>query len=248
MRTCLFCDKTANSNEHASPKWLVQYLEHDRPRITVKFPDGTNRDYPGKSVEVQSVCHDCNTGWMSKLESSVSPFMKHMIDGDPISISKEDGALLAAWVVKTRITCGSGVQEAESTMTPKSYRVSLREKMLAPHGAVITAGYLKSDAIKMLVHIQNPRSPMPGVVHLEQMSLAIGHLVLNYAFVGKKDNAPQSSPTIGPGKIEDDPKTVGLWPWPARIDKVEWPPPGVYWDDSQIGIAVKKMRGQSSHD
>jgi hypothetical protein len=47
------------------------------------------------------VCHNCNTGWMAKLEALAAPLLTPMISGRPTSLNPVEQIVAATWATKT---------------------------------------------------------------------------------------------------------------------------------------------------
>ena len=120
--SCPFCGRTGQrTKEHVWPRWLHNYpaakelmLGYEGERFQRREPfvepgaDGRfevdlrprehqNELLPAVTV---SVCRGCNNGWMSRLEIAVQDVLAPMIDGEEVVISRDQQALLAAWVSK----------------------------------------------------------------------------------------------------------------------------------------------------
>lgn len=69
---------------------------YDRRTIT-RFSDGREQRMgptgkPGNAfdIQVRAVCIPCNTGWMSRREGEVRPFLEPMITGTRITIKPQN--------------------------------------------------------------------------------------------------------------------------------------------------------------
>jgi len=59
---------------------------------------GRSRQGAPHRKKIKTVCRNCNTGWMSGLETSVKPFLPTLIKGEPCSLTAENRTTLATWV------------------------------------------------------------------------------------------------------------------------------------------------------
>jgi hypothetical protein len=111
---CLFCEARGPAvltNEHVNPQWLLERLELpnddqlfqgvassttgelvDQPRIHSTFSFVQGR-----------VCDDCNSGWMSRLETAAQPLLNLLMDQarSVRSLSVPEAAVVGKWAVKT---------------------------------------------------------------------------------------------------------------------------------------------------
>lgn len=102
---CVFCGATTNmSKEHVWPGWVRKLLP----------PEVLNRDYtyvyentegeflrvprqPIFQKRVRSVCQPCNSGWMSRREDAVKPYIEGMLVGRGRQLHTESQAAIATW-------------------------------------------------------------------------------------------------------------------------------------------------------
>jgi hypothetical protein len=67
-RTCVFCNSSANSREHAFPASLTE-LRVPRERVTnTRETETVSWEACVFDHKVRQVCSRCNNGWMSRLE------------------------------------------------------------------------------------------------------------------------------------------------------------------------------------
>lgn len=72
-RTCLFCDKPANTLEHVWPQWILPIAKNRNP-ITQKLGDSPSVQHQG-DFKIKCICKCCNNGWMSDLEAKLQPLL-----------------------------------------------------------------------------------------------------------------------------------------------------------------------------
>jgi len=101
---CVFCGQLKASKEHVYPKWLRSLqAPYDGVISVVETPQG-NQVRPTQvpfGITVNTVCRDCNTGWMHDLEEATRPLLTRMIRGQLCELTLTDQHLLAQWVYKT---------------------------------------------------------------------------------------------------------------------------------------------------
>lgn len=111
-RRCIFCNEVIvgnRSKEHVIPQWLINHLNSSDNTLT----QGVAHGVEGKVLEVRlhdmmsyvqgKVCEECNTGWMSKLESAAKPILLPLIEGGKSlsDLSNEQRVLISRGAVKT---------------------------------------------------------------------------------------------------------------------------------------------------
>jgi hypothetical protein len=94
---CIFCDNESGSEEHLWPDWMhkivkfapINIQEANGPIITGQDPEQT----------INTVCHTCNNGWMSRIEQKNVPRLKPMLLNGPITIDPGGMKILTEWAV-----------------------------------------------------------------------------------------------------------------------------------------------------
>ena len=95
--SCLFCDNHAGSREHFWPAWI--HRRHDFGPLRVQKGTGPEVADPSPERTVNTVCRECNNGWMSKLEEKNVPALGEMLDNEPFLIDAGRQRLLCEWAV-----------------------------------------------------------------------------------------------------------------------------------------------------
>jgi hypothetical protein len=141
---CYFCEREADSQEHAWPDWLVKHvterqtdwqLEVVRLGSSLITVEQVNREI---EVVVECVCDRCNRGWMKKLEDRVSVFARWMMDGNPTVLTGQQGSQLARWAAKTALTLECSYGSAQPT--PRHIREQVRMRAEVPISFDISLG------------------------------------------------------------------------------------------------------------
>jgi hypothetical protein len=117
--------KSNASREHTVPKWLEAELgiTHASVEPTLTSVEGVQleqRVHPVNQLLTGSVCRNCNSGWMSLLESEVQPILRALIHPKRSieSLRKAERHAVARWAMKTAFVLDRGGFEP---------RVSLRQ-------------------------------------------------------------------------------------------------------------------------
>ena len=199
--------------------------------------DGNERTFPLDLFQqtVRVVCEKCNSGWMSKLERSVSPKLGPMIrDERATRLTPRTQAAIATWTVKTAFMLEHlypsphTVPESENhrfytiQQPPNGYRVWLaRRRFLTDSAGRELLVAAESEAIGRISGAENEAVARQTVDWFSQpgnamfrITFTIGHVV----FQVFGHNAP-----IG-FRIAMPPIRVVDRIWPIQ-DRVTWPPP-----------------------
>jgi hypothetical protein len=136
------------TKEHIWPRWLHKVLQAaddvdvavvTRPRAVAgrEFTEVRHLKRNGSRLtrQMRRVCRSCNSGWMSQLQMAAHPLVEPLVRGEPIWLSPEDRAVVAAWATMTAMvgeytdpeSVGGTDAERRSLMTtgapPASWRI-----------------------------------------------------------------------------------------------------------------------------
>lgn len=136
---CIYCGGTPLSHEHMFANWLRDYIpremEHHKAQFTVTFPDKSESATILKTGDpyarrLRCVCLGCNTGWMSKLQQDVKPYLIPMLTGEAASLGRKAQKLISAWIVMTMMT--AEFIDKSMVAVPQVERGYLREFLRPP--------------------------------------------------------------------------------------------------------------------
>jgi hypothetical protein len=126
-RSCVFCGHVPLTREHVFPQWVVPLLETlGQPRSATRITDHDEHvhDIWNTSTidfKARKVCGDCNSGWMSSLETAVMPILTPLVlTTAPQTFTQEEAVTLATWVAKTALTA-SLLHADKTNPIPKKY-------------------------------------------------------------------------------------------------------------------------------
>jgi hypothetical protein len=100
MAICIFCPRRADSREHLWAEWIGKVLARNQYRLRRKTQNGVFHQWQSSTLNVKArvVCTQCNTTWMSDLESEVRLILRDMIlHNAAVSILPRGIASLAAY-------------------------------------------------------------------------------------------------------------------------------------------------------
>lgn len=115
--TCIFCrNKSERAKEHIWPRWIQNYVNGSTKATNIGRHISpiartiSERKQSGESLVYGNVCKDCNSGWMSDLETQVIPIIKDVYEKgqDAKNWSKEDSKTFATWAFKTILMINVG--------------------------------------------------------------------------------------------------------------------------------------------
>jgi hypothetical protein len=183
-RYCVFCHKPIAPDappEHVIPKWVGN--AYPSAIFTTNGPDG--QKIMGKVIEitVDSVCRECNHGWMSDLEAACAPMLKPMLKGETRGLNIANQARLAQWATKTAMTLDQTVPREMRVFSRDECKQLMDRKLPPPGTGVQLARYAGDGVFLTFGHndlyrsaIADPANPGPPDGH--RTAIRIDQLIL----------------------------------------------------------------------
>jgi len=245
LSQCAFCPEIAElTGEHIWSDWIGKELGIKKFLITQTFADGTHRSYPKKKLNVKArvVCGDCNSGWMSRLESATKPFLYDMIlHGSATRLDLKHIKLLAAVSFKNSV-----VADYMHDNSPRFFSFAARQRF---------ARTLElSDGIQMWLSVMNRQRGLfqsgdlktkPGDksgFEINLFTYGVAHLVIQVTtsrWTKKAHRRHFPPPRLTQNPIWDD---VSIPFWPTSGDQlIGWPPPRNLGDKAAEAFADRWM-------
>ncbi|MFE4197260.1 hypothetical protein ACFRJ9_15455 [Paenarthrobacter sp. NPDC056912] len=139
-----------NESQLGNPHYLSKYeLDGSGSVVGVDFVE-RGRSFPMNAIEVRVVCSECNEGWMSTLESSVSPYLAPLIAGAVVELSQADFTTLAKWAVKTAMMFE--FNDRSTISFTDAQRHDFYETRSIPPGVIVHAAFFGDDNKLRLFH------------------------------------------------------------------------------------------------
>jgi hypothetical protein len=228
VRGCLFCDRSADSQEHLLADWLSDVLPSQEHAVVSRQVgrEGPVREWTRRPFRETSgvVCTDCNSGWMSDLEALSAGVLTPMLLGRPTHLDRDAQRIASAWATKTCLVFGNSASKESADLWPVDGGKALRKKG-AP--AATTRVWIGS-------HYRGVADPVNSVFVQRPLALAsadpqidtAGYSgLVNFLAVGMLAFTVISS-VPAPAQVDPGgPLAEALIPiWPARAQSVDWPP------------------------
>lgn len=147
-KACIFCgnDSSPLSAEHVFPDWMTGFysdLVGGPLRGTIEFanPSGESKSFRGIPFQqkVKTVCKNCNTGWMSRLENNMQPYLSKMLVGQTTRLRSNTQRNLAFWCAKTALVM-QYINPENATIPERHYSELYRSQSALPsHFIVISS-------------------------------------------------------------------------------------------------------------
>jgi hypothetical protein len=153
------------------------------------------------NLRTRKVCESCNTGWMSKLEQQVKPFLmsfEHTAkDGEQSNLSRSEALIVARWALKTCITHEMTI-EGRPKVADASMGSRLREGGAIP-GSIVWVARNQSDLDLQIRHAYIEISDVPIVrpgdpYRLVFMCTITWHYLTLLVYVGTRGRLGPSLP------------------------------------------------------
>lgn len=262
-RVCIFCEGkngTKISKEHVFGEWLADLFPRDeRSKHTaahITWPQGVISNKPIDSRRVQQghsgtkklrvVCKDCNSAWMSQLETWAKQALPPLITGQRANISPDGQKKLSTWAVKTAMVA-THFQPRETSI-PQHDRTALMENLTPPPGWFVWICAYKGGTWSPLTIFQDRAAlsltPIPNAdsapYYIQATTFGMGHLLVCAL--------SSSSPTIERDFTLFEPEnSFQIWPQ-VRSRSILWPPVEFIRDDEAYRFAnILRTSGVFDH-
>lgn len=136
-RRCVWCGAGSNpenpiTREHIIAEWFTKALEGSGQLNHAYRDHGANQDTRAwsstkPSFAVNATCDDCNSGWMSDLETQASKILPPFIRAKAgLRINYKNAPVLARWAAKTGLMFQT-IEVADNRVVPRGHFPLLRE-------------------------------------------------------------------------------------------------------------------------
>lgn len=173
-RSCIFCNSKDTSREHIYPKWLFNTFTPEEqffsPLISEQliqlFPEyekyydrktqSLNRRINYADFVTKRVCINCNSGWMSKLETSVMQCLEFDNDEQVFQLSSVQASKVALWailkIILISLTVSNDFNWSQSTLEALM-------KQIVPEGFIVEIAKLNSQILDFRIGNQTITIP-----------------------------------------------------------------------------------------
>ncbi len=216
----MFCGIGTQTNEDALPRWVWAYLDvRGGAEIRRQGDGGLVRRIDKPDVRVGGPCRDCNSGWMSRLETAFQGAGgARLLAGDaPVLLASEDLRIVARWLMKTALMLHEAVAYQTGRVTVPGAHFAALKDGAPPDGTQIYIGGVNASGrdINFLRPIQLDHAGNPvGYV----MAMSMGYLLAIIA-------APIAPTAIWSRPIPPSLRShfEPIWPLPLPATAIIWP-------------------------
>jgi hypothetical protein len=236
MRSCIFCGTTDGmTGEDVLPKWLRPYLVRSQTPAGVPMATGGSRvthhytppagfaenawssDRKEPAVITRAICQDCNTGWMSRLESEAKGILSPLVTGTATTLSAADQRTAAVWAVKTAL-CFEAARPA-GVRAPFHAQLALqlyRERLPRPEDKIVLGATEGGPAVWQESSVERTSTTAsPDQLAVLFSALSVGNLLIVTVLPDPGANAQRISRARFSGSLPCI--------WPSDVP-VHWPP------------------------
>ena len=226
VRTCIFCDRKANTLEDVWPKWLLASIGHDSTSPTqywntIKRPPKT---WPGPRFLVKQVCKDCNEGWMSTLENGARRTMGSLVNDISVTLDSDRQQILALWGCKTAMVF-EGAKQNKNQFYSEADRHFLRERQVPPTDTLVWIGrYSQSNLLHAEGRKLVARQPIASAPAEDgcATTFVMKKLVIQVLSIKRKPESHAANIRLEVQGGSWGRKLIQIWPVAER--RVSWPP------------------------
>jgi hypothetical protein len=233
-RKCVFCRREGVTLEHVYAEWLAEvvpgegeFVVEREPLLPAEDDDRQTWSHPKLfTLTVRATCHDCNSGWMNRLEERVKPLLTPPIQGQRQTLHNGIQQLsVAAWAFKTALMLDCAQKKGLRHVPPQHYRYLYHFRHPPPnvHVWLLAYGIHEGDdwhaawikRTRLTLHTEF------GDLKGYSFAFSIGHLVCQVFGVLSAQEFNVNRQTFRPdGSEVDFLRKV----WPLGVEPVQWPP------------------------
>lgn len=188
---CIFCEGAGLTKEHVFPKWARRLLTAE-PTHVVKKTAGLGSTALISNVDqrqgyifnrrLRVVCGNCNSGWMSQVESKGKDVLARLISGETISIlGKDDQAAISIWSC-LRTAVFETDHPTYAVMLRAEYDHIFRTHAPPAHWRVLVCRNVAEDWQTRIFHwggeIAVPGVPRSGRANAQRTLIGMGNLAI----------------------------------------------------------------------
>lgn len=232
--TCVFCPRRADSLEDAWPNWLRDVIVTDdvNAKTHMEIPAvGKKRAWSGSRAAIRCVCRQCNSGWMSRLETFARPGLIRVALEDIGPISAGEATWMATWAAKTAMIFECCRDPDIRFCSPADYR-HLKSQLTPPPGMRVFLGRLeRQGANNGPLHVEavtlsgHARHDLRIRVEGCATTMVVGSAVFQTIALRTQAQVDLSRVVLHPKRTHGDGGIRQIWPWTANSVDLAWPPP-----------------------
>ena len=128
-KQCLFCENEANSKEHLWSNWILQRLGTQPMRV--KMGKAPAKNVAHSVVQVRCVCVQCNSKWMSALESENIPIIGRLTENTVTPLDAAQQTSLALWTVMKAMVLDADTSSRETSVRHYVYTEEFQTEPLS---------------------------------------------------------------------------------------------------------------------
>jgi hypothetical protein len=222
VRKCLFCDNSADSQEHLFSVWILQSLK-SKLEFRQRRPGIPTRDFSSPPT-VGHVCEKCNNGWMSRVEDRVKGVLGPLMHDISIPLSSKQQEAISLWAVKTAmVEEGMGIKPRKHFYQRQEcdnfHRSSTIPGMTRIWIGRFSGSELYANGTDIGLRVKGSSELLHGCI----TTIIVGHVILQVFSVHiPTENHKIQLRTIACARGPWTSLTSCIWPTSARVS---WPPP-----------------------
>jgi hypothetical protein len=180
------------------------------------------------SFAVNATCDDCNSGWMSDLETKASKILPPFIRAKPgLRINYKNAPVLARWAAKTGLMFQT-IEAPDDRVVPRSHFTLLRAATIATLPSEMRVWIGAVDALGVWsTSFGGTLDLDTGPVPFYAVLLAVDRVAFMIVGADQSDALAQ----LRLGRLEKG--WTQLWP---LVHPASWPPPYVWPADQFLGM------------
>lgn len=220
---------------------IVHRTEH--PPTGASIVKNRKPNGPLNTRKIRAVCHQCNNGWMSRLEAKVRPILEPLMRGEATYIAAGQQHTLALWIAMKCVIGEHG--DRETAVTPAEYRLAIMNGEIPDEFRIyigahlaVPIGYVRTS--HTVTKARNPALLQAALdegftKNIEQITFVIGrffaHVNASFADIRYEDLVAENQ-FYAASRIH-----------PMKVDKLQWAPirPLSHSELNYISLSLKTV-------
>jgi hypothetical protein len=221
---CLFCRNPAGSKEHLWPAWIHERKDFGPLKVTIGRSPQEVRSDPGQKID--TVCADCNNGWMSAIENKNKAIIACMFENLTIPLDRQQQTLLSNWTVKTAMVLDS-IKNLDTN--PRFYThddcTAFRQRRIIPGRVRVWLGQYSGSSLGAYGTDVAIIFPAEKIGIGTAATIIVGHLAVQvFAMRINPEYSGKDIADVQPKPGDWDKMLVQIWPivkpsamWPPKV-------------------------------
>ena len=223
------------------PQWVLRRVNTREPirrHVGQQMPKWTD----SAEVKIKSVCHNCNNGWMSNLETKSIPLIGALLEDVELNLDASQQTQIALWALKTAMIIDSVPDHVR--FYSNSECEGLKNSGALPPTTTVWLGRYVGRSLHAGGATFGINAGGKKVADGSATTIIIGHFILQMATTHMLLSNLLGTITVNSAATNSWSNRL-IQNWPITANSVRWPPPNSFSNDGQFRLfdLVNRFKG-----